>query len=1113
MSSIKSIPNILACLSLAFSPATVCAQVSAASINGTARDSSGAIIPSVNILLRNTETSVETRTTTNEQGVYVLVHILPGTYTLEAGKEGFATSHLGPLTLVVNQRSVFDFQMAVGKVQESVTVEAVGAELQSATSELGSVLTRQQVINLPMGRSIQNLMRLTPGVNAITTGQSSIPSVNGQINRTSMYMLDGVNNQATFFSNLALNPIIETIEEFKVQSHNDSVEVGGVMGGVINTATRSGTNELHGNVYNIEQNDAFNARNTFLPSVAPFKGHTFGGTAGGPMLLPRLYNGRNRTFFFGGYQYFMSRSPALSYFRVPTEANLQGDLSDWPKQIYNPLSTRPNPAQAGTFVRDPFPQNQIPAAMLKPGMVYFARTVLPKPEYTGLADRNAINRAPNRSQVHSLNARVDHKFSDRDSIWVRYTGTYSPATVASSLPSLERSNNGRAHNLAGNWVHTFGPSAVLQIQFGRIYQWTSSRDKHRSLPSDFISKVGYSSNVITTYLDGNDYLPGFNPANFWSSQEQANLSRTGDSWHYRGGFSKLLGTHTLKFGGEYNRVQWYYENGITSIGFADAQTADPLRLATTGSSLASFLLDIPDAATRRDIIETMPWWGGAIGFYFQDSWKTTGNLTINLGLRYDRTFIPTAGTDGGNNNMVGNMDYNRGVYVIQKIAPPCDVAKKSPCVPAPAGAPPGWLPANVEVSPTGKVYTDTRKNFQPRLGFAYRMGRRSVIRGSSGIFFDSYSGVTQLARNFIGTWPSLGFQSAANLNYPTPAQVLPSISGANPLPSAVLPLANPFVQTAYFGDPNWKNAYSVQWNIGIQHQVTEGALFTLNYVGSGTHRTTVGGRYNVARTPGPGNFRDRSPFPYMPVPTSWDRSWGNANYHALQTSLERRWSRGVAFTVSYTYSKAIDPGSSGFFGVEGNSIQNPYDMHGDRSISSYDITHNLVMSFVYDLPLGKGKLLATGNRFADYVLGNWQVNGVSDIRSGVPVNVTVAGDIANTGNVGYMRPNLIGNWRVDNPAPTRWFDRTAFAAPAPFTFGNVGRNVLRADGVHRLDLSLFRNIPISERISGQLRVEAYNVFNVVTYNAPVAEFTNVNFGRVLSAMGARSLQIGARVYF
>jgi hypothetical protein len=459
------------------------------------------------------------------------------------------------------------------------------------------------------------------------------------------------------------------------------------------------------------------------------------------------------------------------------------------------------------------------------------------------------------------------------------------------------------------------------------------------------------------------------------------------------------------------------------------------------------------------------------------------------------------------------MDYNRGKYVIQKIAPPCETAGKPPCIPAPPGSPAGWLPANVEVSPTGKIFEDTKLNFQPRLGVAYRASSLLVFRLGGGIHFDNYSGIMQLARNFSGTWPSLGYQSASLMNYPSSTQPLPEVSGTNPLRSAVLPLADPFVQTAYFGDPNWKNAYSIQWNAGFQYQASATSVWTMNYVGSGTHRTTVGGRYNVALTPGPGNFKDRSPFPYMPVPTSWDRSWGNANYHALQTSFDRRFAKGLALTAAYTWSKAIDPGSSGFFGVEGNSIQNPYSMRADRSVSSFDVPHNFVLSWVYELPMGKGRLLYTGNRVADYLLGNWQINGIVDFRTGAPVNVAVSGDIANTGNVNYLRPNLVGEWRVNNPTADRWFNKGAFAAPAPFTFGNLGRNVLRADSAQRFDMSVFRNIPINDRVFAQLRFDGYNVFNTVTYNAPVAEFTNINFGRVLGAAASRSLHIGARIYF
>ncbi|MFN7934739.1 MAG: TonB-dependent receptor [Bryobacteraceae bacterium] len=1093
-------------------PTATNAQVSTAALNGTVTDSTGAIVPEAALILRNTQTGVETRTTTNAQGVYVILNILPGKYVLEAGKQGFSSSRMEEFALVVNQRSVFDFHLEVGKVQEAVTVEAVGAQLQSATAELGSVLTRQQVVDLPLGRNIQNMMRLTPGVTAIGTGQSSIPSVNGQINRSSMYMLDGVNNQATFFSNLALNPIIETIEEFKVQSHNDSAEVGGVMGGIINTTTKSGTNELHGNVYSIEQNDAFNARNTFLASVAPFKGHTFGGTAGGPLIIPKVYNGKNKTFFFGGYQRFYSVGPAQSTLRVPTPANLQGDMSDWPQQIYDPFSTRANPD--GTFVRDPFSGNRIPASRLNPGMVYFAQTVLPPIEPTGIANQNAWNRTRVQTWQHSINGRVDHRFSDKDAIWVRYSGYFNPGKGAASLPSQGRVSDGRAHNLAANWVRTFGPTAVFQYQFGRVFQWSGSTDHYKSIPSDFATKVGYSANVITPYQDGNTYFPGFNPAGFFSSQEQWNVSRTGDSWHHRSSYSKLVGSHMFKFGAEYNRVQWYYENGVTSIGFANQGTADPLRIGNTGSPLASFLLNVPDSATRRDIIETMPWWGGTIGFYAQDSWKATNRLTVNLGLRYDRTFIPTAGTADRNNNFAGNMDFLSGTYILQVPAPPCGAGnQKGGCIPTPAGAPAGWLPDHVVVAEGGKVWHDTKLNFMPRLGLAYRLGSKTVLRVSSGVFFDNFSGITQLARNFIGTYPALGWQSAANLNYASAGQLTPNTSGLNPLPSATLPVSNPFSQSTYSGDPNWKNAYSIQWNGGFQHQLTREFLLSVNYVGSGTRRTTIGGRYGGAMTPGPGRWQDRAPFPYMiSPPSSFDRSWGTANYHGLQTSFERRWSSGMAFTAAYTWSKAIDAGSSGFFGVEGNSIQNPYNMRPDRSVSSYDVPHNLVLSWVYDLPFGKGKALQSSSRAVNLIIGGWQVNGLADIRSGQPVNLTIAGDISNTGG-NAMRPNVVGDWRVDNSTPARWFAKEAFAAPAAFTFGNAGRNVLRTDGVHRVDMSAFRNFHFKERFMAQLRVEGYNVLNVVTYGAPTAEFTNVNFGRVTSAQAPRSLQIGARIYF
>ena len=1094
-------------------PTPASAQVSFASINGAIKDTSGAAIPGAELILRNTQTGVETKTKANELGIYVVLNILPGPYTLDASKEGFSTAKLSRFNLVVNQSSVFDLMLSVGRVQESVTVEAVGSQVQSATAELGSVLTSQQVVDLPYGRNIQNLMRLTPGVNPVGPGQSSVPSVNGQVKRSSMFMLDGVNNQSTFQSNLAVNPIVETLEEFKVQSHNDSAEFGGVMGGVTNTTTKSGTNEFHGNAWYQHDNDAFRARNTFQPNVNPYKGHIFGGTAGGPVWIPKVYNGTNRTFFYSGYEINMNKSPAFSFLRVPTEANLRGDLSDWPKQIYNPLTTRLNPAVPGTFLRDPFPGNQLPASLLNPGMVYYSQTVLPKTEVTGVADRNAINRSPIENRSRNLSLKLDHKFNDKNSVWMRYTGIFAPNKPAGALPSLQVKSDNIARNFGASWVHTFNPTSVLQLQGGRVKQWGRTINRFKSLPTDFQSKVGYSSNIMTPYRDALTYLPGLSVGGYYSGGESLGYQQGADNWHIRGSFTKLWGRHTLKAGGDINFIGYDYENYITTVNFADAQTADPSRLGTTGGALASMLLSIPDGATRRDIVETTAWWASVSGFFVQDSWKVTNNLTLNIGLRYDRTLIPPAGTDGARNNFAGNIDFNTGKYIIQRSAPTCAEAKASPCIPTPVGAPAGWLPNNVELAKNGKIYTDTTKNFQPRFGLAYRVNQRTAIRVSSGIYFDNYSGVLQISRNFIGTWPSLGFQSAANLNYPLSTALTPNVSGLNPLPSASLPANDPFSQSAYWADPNWKNSYSIQWNGGIQHQIAKSMLLTANYVGSGTHRANIGGRYNVARTPGPGNWRDRAPFPYIAVPISWDRSWGNTNYHALQTSLERRFSGGLALSVAYTWSKAIDVGSSGFFGVEGQSIQNPYDMRSDRSVASFDLRHNLVVGWVFDLPFGRNRAFRSGNRILDAVIGDWQVNGIADLRTAAPVNVTIAGDIANTGNVSYLRPNVVGDWKMANPTPQAWFNKAAFAAPAPFTFGNAGRNVLRGDNVQRFDISVFRNFRINEKVYFEFRAEGYNVFNTVTYGDPTAEFTNVNFGRVLSAAAARSLRLGGKIVF
>ena len=335
----------------------VSAQTSSAVINGTVKDSTGSSVPGAALTLRNPATNVALRTSSNDAGSYTFLNINPGGFTLEVAKAGFRTAKLSQFTLAVNQTATLDLILEVGSVEQSVNVEAVGAEVQASTSELGAVVSRTQVVNLPLnGRNFTQLLSLTPGVAPVSVSQNNgsgfahpgigafiFPSINGQTNRSNFWTLDGITNQGLMLSTPAVNPIIDDVEEFKVQSHNDQAEFGGSLGGVINVATRGGTNKLHGSMWEYLRNNAADARNTFLPAVTPFGQNQFGASVGGPVWIPKIFNGKNTTFWHGSYQGWRFRRANNSFFRVPTAANYTGDLSDEPRQIFDPSTTRPNP--------------------------------------------------------------------------------------------------------------------------------------------------------------------------------------------------------------------------------------------------------------------------------------------------------------------------------------------------------------------------------------------------------------------------------------------------------------------------------------------------------------------------------------------------------------------------------------------------------------------------------------------------------------------------------------------------------------------------------------------------------------------------------------------------
>lgn len=1102
------------------------AQVSTAAINGTVRDATGAVIPGAKVVLHNTETGVERHVITNNAGDYALLNIPPGNYTLEASKAGFSTQKLAAFTLSVNQTTTLDFSLAVASVSQTINVKAQGVELQSSTSNLGQVVTQKEVGNLPLnGRNFTELLALTPGAAPISVSQNSggsflaskvgnfnFPAINGQTNRSNMFLLDGINDLEPFNSEYLVPPIIDDIQEFKVQSHNDQAKFGGVMGGTVNVVTKSGTNQLHGDAWEYVRNDAFDARSFFLPSVQPLRQNQFGATLGGPVVIPRIYNGHDRTFFFLAYQGYRFRQPSDRFYRVPTAANLAGDQSDWPSQIYNPFTTRPDPNKPGQFIRDPFPNNQIPKNLINPGAVLYAKTLLPAPIATGVGDFNAINSTPVDIGQEEYSARIDERLNDRNFLWFRYSGLTSGTTSAGAIQALRSIGDTSAKNWGLSWTHTFSSSGVLQAQLGRSLDTINTRNRFSSLPANFVQDVGWNPAWAGGFSGNVPIVPGFNVADYFSGFEEDYLNTPTQVWQGKGDYTKIYGRHMFEMGGE------LASSGLVSVfreaytSFANAQTANPESVGNTGSPLASFLLNVPDSAERRNTLQQTRW-GGEMGLYFSDQWKATSRLTMNMGLRYDRTFIPPYGKqiDIPGGMETGDMDFNNGTYIVQVMPPSCAERGHAPCIPG------GVLPSNVVVSPNKKLLANSTKNFQPRFGLAYRLNSKTVVRTGFGVFFDNWSGVMQMTTNSFGLWPDIGILNALNLNYPSSLNPTPTVMGTNPIPQGVIPPPTPFNTVGWYFDPNLKNPYSEQWNFGVQRELTPGTVLDVNYVGSQSHRLDIGTYYNVAVTPGPGDPRLRQPYPYI-TPTYYDRSVGNGNYESLQFNLSRRPSHGLDYIVSYTWSKSMDEACSGWFGVEGCSNQDPYNLESQRSVSGFDLTHVLSISGDYQIPVGPGKAFHSGKRGLDYVLGNWQVNGIALVRSGVPYTVGVSGDVANTGNVGsggyYERLNLVGNPHLSNPTPGEWFNTAAFAVPAQYTFGNVGRNALRSDHYTDVDFSLFRQFPIWEKKMLELRFEAFNVFNHPIFGTPVNNASSPNFGRVVSlANQPRILQFALKFFF
>lgn len=1125
------------------------AQLSSASLNGYVGDPSGARIPGATITLHNLGTGVENTTLSNKSGDYTFVSIAPGQYTVKASAAGFTVGEVAAFTLTVGESATINFSLTIGSRTTTVNVEGANPALEVSSSNLGTVIGTKQVEDLPLnGRNFTQLLTLTPGVVPISTGQNSgggslsggpggftvpvtagtsvsFPAINGQSNRSDFFLTDGMNNYGSFLNTYAVPPIIDAIQEFKVVSHTDSAAFGSVLGGVVDVVTKSGSNQIHGSGWEYLRNDVLDARTYFLPTdvaKSPFHQNQFGGAIGGPVWIPKVYDGENKTFFFVAYQgfrYFLTSDTPL---HVPTAAELAGDESDWPTQIYNPFSTRPDPAHPGQYIRDPFPGNQIPSNLIDPRMVAYAKFIFPAagPVFDASGD-NAIDPTPITQTQNELNFRIDQKIASNDSAFFRYSLINSVVHSSGGLPDLPNVASTPGRNWGGNYVHVFSPSLMAQVQFARTTVESLNSALFNKPISGIFNQVGFAAAFAGNFVGVGNMLPAPRITGYSGAGENIiDVTQATNTYQISGSVTKTIGRHQVQFGTGYMSNAFAGPFLSPTLSFAAEQTGDPNPADTinSGDPIASFILNVPNGANRQNVNEaTRP--GGVFSAYLQDTWKTTNRLTLNLGLRYDLTLIPPYGTDAtiGQQGGIetGDMDFTNGTYIIQKLPPPCSIRGHAPCIPGN-----GNLPAHVVVDPRGKIAHNVDNNWGPRVGFAYRATNKTVVRAGAGIMYDNWAGISQMAENIEGAWPDIGQQIINNLNQPSSASPTPTVQAQDPFgnnTSSLFPAPTPFNQVNWFYDPHIKNPYSVQYNFGGEQSLNQSTTLTLNYVGSSSKRMDIGGYYNTALTPGPGDPQARSLYPYI-APTLYDRSTGSANYNALQFSLNKRFSGGFSYNVSYTWSKAINVGTDGWFGAEGSVPQDPYlpAAYGSRAVAGFDLPHVLSVDALYQVPFGKGKRFSSGNSILNYVIGNWQINNIFTARSGQPFTPVISSDIANTGNgLTYETLDIVGDPNIAKRSAAEWFNTAAYVAPPSYTYGTAGRNSLRSQAYWDLDLSVFRIFPVFNERQFEFRAEAFNLLNNPILGVPIDDLNaGPQFGTVnTTANTARQIQLALKFTF
>ena len=1100
-------------------------------VAGSVNDQQGAPVAGANISITNVGTNSARTTITNGEGLYAFPALVPGSYSVKVDKAGFKTYSQTNIEVQVQSNVRIDIVMQLGQVSETIEVTSSAGSLQTENATVGTVIEQKRIVELPLnGRNYLSLAGLAPNVSFgfPSAGQADGRqggdranqniSVAGMRNNFNRFTLDGVENTDPNFNTYVINPSAEALQEFKVQSGVYPAEFG--RGATqINVSTKSGTNQYHGAMYEFLRNRELDSRNYRFTGADrvkdPFKWNQFGFVLGGPVQIPKLFDGKNRLFFMTNYEWFRQRRGVTGTYSLPTDAYRAGDFSGIPGGIYDP-QTRVFNADGTVASAALFPNNTIPSNRLDKTSQQLLE-FYPRANVAGPPASNynaSLGRPINKDQFIQ---RFDFVESSKSNWFGRYSR--SDENQASQDLFL---NGSKIVTLASQWTATntrvITNTLVNEFRFGysRFY---NTNGPELAFTRDVVGELkipGLASGPPVQW--GIPNIAFNNTYSGFGNSSEGPYENNNKATQFINNLSWVKGKHTFKFGGEvrldqYNQFGNQFARG--QFTFDRTATRNPSIAVQGGDSFADFLLGNMFQSEAAVSIAKAQFRSTGYAFYVDDTWRINSKLTVNMGLRYENT-PPWEDQTGTLFNGIVRQDIKRtdplNAVVADRSIYPYFMRQSPARTNCYEGIALRWT--NIETKCDGslgsRLVGRDNNDWAPRLGISYQLSAKTVLRFGSGAFYSQDTGNPRfdMARNLAGRLRSNSSTTNPNLLW---SNSLASIAGGVANVGTPYTFANPYDR---------RTPYTITYLLNLQHEFSNSLVLETGYLGSVSRHLESLRAVNEAVPVNPAvsslSVPNRSAFPNFGRIQLLDNS-NRGNYNSLGTKLTKRYSAGLTALLSYTYAKSIDTASA--IRNQGGDVlfpQNSGCRDCERAMSGFNTQHRFVTSLLYDLPIGKGRKFNITNGFADALIGGWQVGAIITMQSGFPITVVNSADTSNTGAL-FDRPNATGiTPQVSGVTTENAFNTAAFSKALPGTYGNVGRNSLVGPNFYRYDFTTLKNfkMPYKESHVLQFRLEAFNLPNHPNWGNPDTNIQSANFGKIRGTRGdMRSLQLALRYTF